>query len=304
MRDDREQAASDRRFADRRLWHASFALPVQTNGWQEARNMNSWETLKQFGSSLHLHRLAAGAAMLTCIAVALNAGPFEKLSKLDWSIRNARDGKARILVEPNGASSISVPDLQRHTSFEGPQFAVKAAGISEPVAFAAGTVSKSSPELSPVLVAEIASPDSKAGPPEHGRLELESKASFDELGLTGSAKLRQPEDGNFDLAKSAAIPGVWAPNAGTCSARDFREGALPTVISADGAWAGETFCMFSNKKQTETGWSVVAKCSSPRERWTANVRLTVKDNHLTWTSKRGSQVYSRCAPDVLMAEAR
>jgi hypothetical protein len=271
--------------------------------------MHSWETLKQFGSfalprPLHLHRLAVGAATLTCIAVVLNTGPFEKLSKVDWSIKNARNGAARVLIEPNGASSISVPDLERHTSFDGPQFAVKTAGVSEPVIFAAGTVSKSSPELSPVLVAEIASPASQAGPPEQGSLELEGKSGPDESSLTGSARLRQPDDANSDLAKSAAIHGVWAPNAGTCSARDFREGALPTVISADGAWAGETFCMFSNKKQTETGWSVVAKCSSPRERWTANVRLTVKDNHLTWTSKRGSQVYSRCAPDVLMAEAR
>ena len=62
--------------------------------------------------------------------------------------------------------------------------------------------------------------------------------------------------------------------------------------------------MFSNKKQTPAGWSVTAKCSSPKERWTANVRLTVKDNKLTWTSKRGTQAYSRCSPDVLMAAAR
>jgi hypothetical protein len=26
---------------------------------------------------------------------------------------------------------------------------------------------------------------------------------------------------------------------------------LPAVISTDGAWAGETVCTFSNKKQTE-----------------------------------------------------
>jgi hypothetical protein len=114
----------------------------------------------------------------------------------------------------------------------------------------------------------------------------------------------QTDDADADAAKNATIVGVWAPNTGTCSARDFREGALPAVISTDGAWAGETFCMFSNKKQTPARWSVTAKCSSPKERWTANVRLTVKDNKLTWTSKRGTQAYSRCSPDVLMAAAR
>ena len=95
--------------------------------------------------------------------------------------------------------------------------------------------------------------------------------------------------------------GLWAPDPGTCSARSFRDGALPALISTDGASAGETFCMFTDKKYSESGWTVVAKCSSPRERWTANVRLSVKDDRLTWTSKRGTQAYARCAPDVLLA---
>jgi hypothetical protein len=62
--------------------------------------------------------------------------------------------------------------------------------------------------------------------------------------------------------------------------------------------------MFTNKKQMETGWTVVAKCSNPRERWTSKLRLTVNDNRLTWTSKRGTQAYTRCAPDVLLAQAK
>jgi hypothetical protein len=115
----------------------------------------------------------------------------------------------------------------------------------------------------------------------------------------------KPPQPNTDGDESAAtFVGVWAPDAGTCSAREFREGVLPAVISTDGAWAGETFCMFTSKKQTETGWNVTAKCSNPRERWTTSVRLTVKDNRLTWTSKRGAQTYTRCAPDVLMAAVR
>ena len=103
--------------------------------------------------------------------------------------------------------------------------------------------------------------------------------------------------------KKATIVGVWAPDAGTCSARNFRERVLPAVINTDGAWAGETFCLFKNKTQTETGWKVVAECSNPRERWTANVRLTVDGNRLTWTSKRGTQVI-RDARTCWMAEAR
>jgi hypothetical protein len=108
-----------------------------------------------------------------------------------------------------------------------------------------------------------------------------------------------PESATRDM-----VAGIWAPDAGTCSARNFRDGALPTIINAEGAWAGDTFCMFTDKKQTETGWRVVATCSNPRERWKSNVRLAVSENRLTWTSRRGTQAYTRCAPDVLVAEAR
>ena len=71
----------------------------------------------------------------------------------------------------------------------------------------------------------------------------------------------------------------------------------------DGAWAGETFCIFSNQKQTETGWKVVANCSNAREQWSTQVRLTLKGDRLKWTSKRGTQDYTRCAPDFLLAKA-
>jgi hypothetical protein len=102
----------------------------------------------------------------------------------------------------------------------------------------------------------------------------------------------------------ASIVGVWVPDAGACSARNLRDGLLPTIINTDGAWAGETFCIFKNQKQTENGWRVAAHCSNPREHWTTDVRLTVKDNRLTWASKRGTQIYTRCAPDFMMAAAR
>jgi len=101
----------------------------------------------------------------------------------------------------------------------------------------------------------------------------------------------------------ATIVGVWAPDASPCTARNFREGFLPTIINTDGAWAGDTFCIFRNQKKTETGWGVIANCSNSRERWTAQVRLSVKGDRLTWASKRGVQVYTRCTRDFLMAEA-
>jgi hypothetical protein len=102
---------------------------------------------------------------------------------------------------------------------------------------------------------------------------------------------------------STTIVGIWAPDAGACSVRNFRDGLLPTIINMDGAWAGETACIFSNQKQTETGWRVVANCSNSREQWSTQVRLTIRGDRLKWTSKRGTQDYTRCAPDFLLAKA-
>jgi hypothetical protein len=102
----------------------------------------------------------------------------------------------------------------------------------------------------------------------------------------------------------ATIVGVWVPDTTACSMRAFREGLLPTIINTEGAWAGETFCVFKKRNQTEAGWTLVADCSNSRERWTTHVRLTIKGDRLLWASKRGTQAYSRCAPDFLLAEAR
>ena len=58
--------------------------------------MNSWETIKLFGSAvlprtIHLYQLATACAMLTCAAVALNMGPFAKAPKTDVVERARRD---------------------------------------------------------------------------------------------------------------------------------------------------------------------------------------------------------------------
>ena len=88
------------------------------------------------------------------------------------------------------------------------------------------------------------------------------------------------------------------PEPGSCSSDNRQDGLLPTVISAHGARAGGTSCVFKQQKQTANDWRIVATCSNQQETWTANVQLAVKGNRLTWTSKRGTQAYTRCRPDV------
>ncbi len=106
------------------------------------------------------------------------------------------------------------------------------------------------------------------------------------------------------VAQQATFEGIWAPNASSCSLRELRDGSLATIIDMDGARAGDTYCAFKKQEHTSTGWRVVASCSNSLERWTTEVRLTLKGDHLTWISRRGRQLYTRCAPDAVMTAAR
>jgi hypothetical protein len=98
--------------------------------------------------------------------------------------------------------------------------------------------------------------------------------------------------------------GIWVPQGGTCSIRSFKEGSLPAVITEQGAWAGETFCLFKNLKRTRADWKAVASCSDSSEDWTTDVQLSVKANRLIWKSKSGTQTYSKCSSDTLVAANR
>jgi hypothetical protein len=221
--------------------------------------------------------LAAAGAMLTCVAVVLNLGPFAKAPKLDGLHEPIIQQTA--LSEQPALMSSNIDVRTRSESIDARMELFSLSAVEAPAA-------------SQAFTSKDADGETISQPPQQ------------ELAAADPAAQPHEDHANPDLAKRATIVGVWAPDAGTCSARNFREGLLPAVINTDGAWAGETFCVFKNKIQTETGWRMVAQCSNPRERWTANVRLMLDGNRLTWTSKRGTQAYTRCATDVLMAEAR
>ena len=100
-----------------------------------------------------------------------------------------------------------------------------------------------------------------------------------------------------------AFVGVWSTSAGACSARPSRAGDLLASIDEAGAWAGTTRCAFRDKRRTADGWSVVARCASPRERWSSRVRLRMDGPRLHWASARGVQTYTRCERRLLTAQA-
>lgn len=100
-----------------------------------------------------------------------------------------------------------------------------------------------------------------------------------------------------------AFVGVWGSHRAACGIDGNRKGYLLTAIDEAGAWAGETRCAFRDKRRTPEGWSFNARCSSPRERWTARVRLRMDGTRLQWASQRGTQTYVRCERRTLTAQA-
>jgi len=128
-------------------------------------------------------------------------------------------------------------------------------------------------------------------------------------GEHGQAKAMQASERDDPQTEAAAqdqppFVGIWVPQGGSCSIRSFKEGSLPAVITEQGAWAGETFCLFKKLKRTRTDWKAVASCSDSNEDWTTDVQLSVKANRLIWKSKSGTQSYSKCSSDTLVAANR
>jgi hypothetical protein len=108
-----------------------------------------------------------------------------------------------------------------------------------------------------------------------------------------------PEDESFgetapDGPPAVSFTGLWAPTPSACSPKSNRRQLLPAVINQEGAWAGEVSCSFRNVKHDGNVAVANSTCSNGRKRWTANVRLAVDGDRLTWSSERGSQTYVRC----------
>ncbi len=214
---------------------------------------------------VRLHRLSAIPALLVCYAVVFNFGPFAKVPQLE----SARELPEHAIAAPPGDR----PDQPRSSA--------AATGRTESIGSAEDDAVRTALlplDLTPPSAPASAAPASTISTPD----------ARTAIGPT----------------QQATIEGIWAPNASSCSLRDLRDGSLATIIGMEGARAGDTYCAFKNQKQTPTGWRVVASCANSLEHWTADVRLTVKDDHLTWISRRGRQIYTRCAPDVVRTAAR
>jgi hypothetical protein len=244
---------------------------------------------------------ATASAMLVCLAIVAGVGRTDRVvmpveqraaaapSVSAWttaSYEQAAAASTPVELPPAPVAAAASAAEASPVATATPVAATTSVAAATPVAAATSVEAAAAPvaeiEAAPTLVADLPPP-----------IVINDIAS-----IAASFPDAPPADAVSDVI------GLWAPDASSCSVQSFRQGLLPTIINTEGAWAGETFCLFKTRKPTESGWRVVAECSSDKDRWTTQVRLSVKGEHLTWESKRGRQVYSRCSTDVRMAAAR
>jgi hypothetical protein len=162
------------------------------------------------------------------------------------------------------------------------------------------------PEPPRTVVAAVAQPKPASPPPAAPSSErlapsFASRPLFTTLPLerpvtTGATQAAEGDEAHGPAGSAAAedFVGVWAVSEKACIPNVEREGFLPTIINAHGAWAGETTCAFKGGHRDGNTWMVPAVCSDGAKRWKSDVQLTVRGRRLTWKSQSGSRHYVRC----------
>lgn len=93
----------------------------------------------------------------------------------------------------------------------------------------------------------------------------------------------------------AEYVGIWGPTQSACGHRSRRRGYIPATITQDQARAGRTVCTFHDMRRSGGTWVTAAECSDRGRHWSSQVRLTVDDDRLIWSSSRGTVTYTRCS---------
>ena len=101
-------------------------------------------------------------------------------------------------------------------------------------------------------------------------------------------RLLTRSDANVANGSHVSFIGGWGVDLAQC-----RES--PLTVTARRAQAFGATCEFhSTQRESTTIWRLRAACANDSERWNANIRLTLSDSKLTWSSERGTTTYMRC----------
>ena len=82
------------------------------------------------------------------------------------------------------------------------------------------------------------------------------------LGLRHMAALSAIPKSSRQIIEAVAVENHKIPERGPAPNSGTPRPSASGLINPEGAWAGETFCMFKNYKETDQGETVVAACSN------------------------------------------
>jgi peptidoglycan hydrolase-like protein with peptidoglycan-binding domain len=95
------------------------------------------------------------------------------------------------------------------------------------------------------------------------------------------------------MTQTESYTGIWAGSAADCPTSTAV--GDPLQITNRRAAIGENVCNFDIPQRDGQGWRTKATCQRPgKAPWSSNVRITVVDNHLTWSSENGATTFVRC----------
>jgi peptidoglycan hydrolase-like protein with peptidoglycan-binding domain len=81
--------------------------------------------------------------------------------------------------------------------------------------------------------------------------------------------------------------GRWGDDAADCL-------STPIQISEREAKSANSICKFGTVRREDNGWRIQAVCTAGGETWSDNVRLSVSDGRLTWSTDTLTKVYMKC----------
>jgi peptidoglycan hydrolase-like protein with peptidoglycan-binding domain len=102
-----------------------------------------------------------------------------------------------------------------------------------------------------------------------------------------NAETEQALSGEQAVRAADTFLGGWGDDAADCL-------SAPIQISEREARSTSSVCKFGTVRREDNGWRIQAVCTAGGKTWSDNIRLTVSDGRLTWSTDTLTKVYMKC----------
>jgi hypothetical protein len=93
--------------------------------------------------------------------------------------------------------------------------------------------------------------------------------------------------GDRAIRAAETFLGGWGDDAADCL-------SAPIRISEREAKSANSICKFGTVRREDNGWRVQAVCTAGGRTWSDNIRLSVSDGRLAWSTDTLTKVYIKC----------